>query len=45
MGSFAFFVDDVIIGVGLRIFGQGHRALGANPTSHFLAKFYLECRV
>jgi len=33
--DFGFSVNDVIIEVGLRIFGRGQRALGANPTNHF----------
>jgi len=33
--GFCFFVGDVITGVGLRIFGRGHRALGANTKSQF----------
>jgi len=28
-------VGEVIITEGLRIFGRGQWALGANPTSHF----------
>jgi len=36
-----FFVGDVIIGVGLHNFGQGHRALGANPTSQFFGASFL----
>jgi len=30
-----FFVGDLMMGVGLRTFGRVHRALGANPTSHW----------
>jgi len=30
-----FFVDDIIIGIGLHIFGRGHQALGANAKSQF----------
>jgi len=28
-------VGDIIMGEGLRIFGRGHRALGANIASQF----------
>jgi len=43
--GFWFFVNDVIIGVSLRIFGRGHRAIGAKPTSHFLTQMFLETRL
>jgi len=38
--DFVLFVDYVIIGVDLRIFGRGHRALSANPTSHVLTQVF-----
>jgi len=31
-------VGGVIMRAGLLIFGRDHRALGANPTSHFLTQ-------
>jgi len=31
--GFVFFVGDVIITVGLHLFGEGHHALGANAKS------------
>jgi len=41
MEKFVFFVSDIIMGVGLRIFGRGHRALGANSMSQFFdSRFY-----
>jgi len=33
--GFVVLVGDIIIGVGLGIFGRGHRALGPNRKSHF----------
>jgi len=43
--GFGFVVNDVIIGVVLRIFGRGHRPMVANPTSHFLTQVLLETRL
>jgi len=33
--GFVFFVGDISVGVGSRIFGQGYQALGTNPMSQF----------
>jgi len=35
-----FFVGDVTMGAGLRIFSPLRRALSLNPTSQFFLKFY-----
>ena len=35
-----FFVGDIIMGAGLRIFGQGHLAQAANAKSQFLAEVF-----
>jgi len=34
-------VGDVIMGEVIRIFGRGHRALGANPTSHIFIQAFI----
>jgi len=31
-------MGDVTLGLGLHIFGRGHHALGAKPTSQFLTQ-------
>jgi len=38
--GFVFFVDGIIIVVGLRIFGQDNQVLHANPMSHFWLRFF-----
>jgi len=39
--DFAFFVGDVIIEVGLCIFGLGHQALGVNAKSQFFDSIFI----
>jgi len=36
-----FFVDDIIVGVGLRIFDGGYRTRGANSTSQFFGSRFV----
>jgi len=40
-----FTVGEVIMGACFRFFGQDYLVLGANPTSHFLTKAFLETRL
>jgi len=43
--DFVFFVDDIIMGVCLCIFGWRHRALDANTKNHFWHEYLLETRL